>query len=602
MVHFSTVRRVGYLAALAVVVSACSRGSSVGDASPRIDPIPLQLAGGGESVEVEVGNYVADRENSELTYEVVSGGGSFDGDIYTNTFGTMGVFEVRFRVTDAAGNETEGVFDVEIQSANYAVVRQDTSGLQLLDTNTNYMLPVAASIAMPAFVAGFDNGVMVFQRGQGPALTLATFDPFTGRTEEIGDPLAQYVTYRGRTSDDQIVFTTGGAADTDLFLFNPRTRLTKELSATVGEADGNAMVNNADLVFYERGVGGQSDIYFYDPAADTTVAVATEVGDEQLLAVLADGGVVFSRTGESSETDLFYFHRSVGSLEIAASNGVLAAQDKAFAVGGDQGQVVFTAQSGLDVDLYFWDPQSGVETQIATGAVHAVEGIGAGNEVVYREEVSLTEHNLRFYDLDDAAAGVLHAAGDLGSLLALGNDGASSWAFVQGSSDLATVSAVRMTLAPSTVSQASLGDLEFGGQLQNGDVVMGRVDGTELVQFDLSGGVWLAPVSGLGLAFAGDGVDDGDFVYSLTVAAQTDLSMWDSSAMTSEVVSSGNGDDSFQFSSQNGTLLFTRVIEGNSNADLFCWDFDNGETQITDLDPAGFRHSYSVIGSYTGSR
>jgi len=601
MVHFSTVRRAGFLMALAVLATGCSGGSSTGDASPRISAIPQQLTAGGTALSLDVGEYVVDRENSALTYAVVTGGGSFADSTYSNTFATMGSFQVSFKVTDEAGNESIGTFDVDVTSGNFAVVREDTSGLQLLDTDTNSAISIAASISSPAFATTFSDGRLVFQRGLEAALTLASFEPFTRRTTEIGDPLAQYVTYRARTSDGRVVFTTGAPTDTDLFLFNTRTRMTTELSATVGEIDGDALVNNADLIFYERGAGGQSDIYYYDPSTDTTAAVAADANDEQLLAVLADGGVVFSRVGAGGETDLYYFDRATGLAEVGANTPALDTRDKLFAVGGSQGQIVFTAQNGADIDLFAWDPQTGIDSVIASPGVHAVEGIGAGDEVVYRTEVSGTEHDLYFYDLTDGTTAAVRDASDLGSVLAITGDGTTNWAIVQGSSTPSSVSAVKLIASPVMPTHPAGGTLELGGLLQGGDVVVQRTDGTELVRFDLLSGGWDAAIVGAGLAFGGDGVDAGDFVYMLTVDSQSDLSMWDESANTTVIVSDTAGDDVYQSASLSGTVLFSRVTAPNTNADLFSWHPTNGEIQITDVDPAGFRHDYTVLDIYAGA-
>ena len=139
------------------------------------------------------------------------------------------------------------------------------------------------------------------------------------------------------------------------------------------------------------------------------------------------------------------------------------------------------------------------------------------------------------------------------------------------------------------------------GVLTNGDIVGQRADGGALALFDVSAGTWGAPITGTGLVFEGNGLDTGDFVYRQTVSSQSDLAMWDASGTTSVTISDTAGNDVFQAKTVDGTILFTRVVSGNTNADLFVWNGTTA-TRLTDADAAGLKHDHSVLGQFTGTR
>lgn len=601
MVHrSSTLGRFRLLAAASVLFCACGSGG-VGNGTPRVTAIPLQITTGGTALSLDVASYVTDREGETVTYAVTStDGGSFAGSTFTNTFPTMGSYAVTFTATDTSGNAATGTFDVQVTSANYAVVNEDTSGMLLLDTMTNQFVRVAAGAATPTFATGLADGKLVYTRGSGVVQQLFVFDPYTRTTQQVGDGSLTYVTYRAKTSDDRLILTTGTSPDTDLYVFNPRTNLLTEVSAVDGEMDGDALVNGDDLVFYERGDSGQNDIYYYDPTTDTSTAVSTDANNEELLAVLADDGIVFSRVGTGGEHDLFYFKRGTGVAEIGTNVSALATADKAFGGSGTGSQVVFTADSGASVDIYFWSPTSGLATAIATSGTFGFAAIAPGNEVIYRSIVSSTEHDLFFYDLDDATTGTVRNASDIGSVLAVTSDGSTSYAIVTGSG-ITNALAVDLVASPTTVTFTGGSTVTLGAKLSNGDVIVQNSAHTAIGRFDVSAGAWTT-ISGTGLVFGGAGIDAGDFVYAETVSAQTDLNMWDDSGTTSVAVSSTAGTDAFCAKTLDGTVLFTRVVGTNTNADLFVWDATAGATRLTTVDSASLLHDHSVAGTFAGTR
>lgn len=582
---------------LLAVLAACSSGGDTSNAAPRYSTIPEQSTGGGTTFTLDVGDYVTDREGASLTYAVTSGGGAFAGSTYSNDFDSMGTHTVVFTVTDG-DKTTTCTFDVRVTSADYAVVKEDDTGLLLLDTATNSQVRVAASTQAPTFCAGLADGRMVYQLGNPSRLWI--FDPMTRTATRVGGDASGAAVFQAKTSDSRIVYTTGTSSDQTIWFLNPRTTVTHRIDDG-GLATTSVLVNDANLVYYEAGVGGQADVFYYDADENEQVVISAAATDEQLQGVLANGACVFSQVGGGGEAHLFYFRVGTGLVEIGHDMSALDTRNKTFLGSDTQSRVVFSALNGTDEELFSWNPANGQTTAIATGGDYAYDAIGAGNEVVYHEVVSSTEHDAYFYDLDDATADTVRNGSDITTVLAVVDGGSQRWALVQGSGAMSTVSAVPLESSPTPVDYTSGGALEFGGTLANDDVVVQRTDGTALCLFDSSAGTWNTPITGTGLAFGGDGLDAGDFVYALTASSQTDLSMWDASGTASVVVSDTTGDDTYGTNTLHGTILFTRVVGTNTTADLFVWDGTTA-TRLTTTDAADLNHDHTVLGTYSGTR
>lgn len=581
-------------AGLALLLGACGSSGS-GNAAPRLSTIPEQRVAGGAALSLDVAQYVSDREGSTLSYAVVSGGGGFTDSVYGHTFETLGSYTVQVRVTDGQGKSSDGAFTVKVTSANLAAVRVDNSGLKVLDTDTNAFLTVVGNTPTPSLATTLAKGQVVYQLAVGSGSQLWLYDTYTRRNGRIAETASGDVTWRTKTSDDRLLFTVGTGAGTELWFHNPTTGLTRQIAA----ASANPMVNSGDLVFHERTVGGQADIYYYDFSTDAVVAVATDARDERLLATLPNGGVVLSRVGAGGETDLFYFRVDTGLVEIGADQTALGSQHKTWLGHGGASEVVFSAQGGSSTDLWFWRPANGQSTQVTTGVTFAFDAVVA-RKVVYTVQVSGSEHDVFWFDMAAGAGGTVRDAGDVTTVLTTMSGGGLDWAVVQGSATPATVIAVPLAASPPPVSHAGGGAMEFGGKLANGDVVAARADGTALARFDVSAGAWTT-IAGTDLAFAGAGAEAGDFLYTGTVASQTDLFLWDDSATTSVTVSDLAGADAFQAVTADGKVLFTHVYTGNSNQDLMIWNGTTA-TRLTEADETGTLRDHTVLGTFTGAQ
>jgi hypothetical protein len=586
------------LLAVGLLLAAC--GSNANNASPRISEVPQQSTTGTAAFSLDLGDYVTDREGAALTFAVSDGGGSFAGDVYSNTFATMGEYVVTFTVTDGVQTST-GDFTVAVTAANLVVVKEDESGLLLLDSGSNQFVRVTGATGTPTFVAGLGNGRMVHSKPGGGGAQLHVFDPFTRTNTQLSANAAGAVTYEAKTSDDRVVYVVTGTTETVLHLFNPRTGVDRVIAS--GTAI-DAVVNAQDLVIYEVGVNGQADVYAYDIEDDAAQVVADAATAEQIVGLLPNGGVVLSRIGTGGESDLFCWKLDTGLVEIGADLTAIASDNKTFHAAGTSSQVVFSAASGPVSELHSWNPANGQTTNLSaivgSGAFDVFAAIGAGNEVVWNRVVSGSEADAYCHDLDAGTTATVRNGADISEVLGVSGDGTTQWAFVRASGATSSLLAVSLIATPATQTWAAGGAVATTiGTLANGDVVGQRTDGTALNVFDVSAGTWGTAITGTGLAFAGDGVDAGDFVYSLTASSQTDLSMWDASATTSIVISNTAGNDVFQVLTANDTVLFTRAT-GASTADLFVWNGTN--TQLTQADAAGLLHDHEVLGKYAGAR
>lgn len=581
------------LAATALVATSCSDGRSVTNASPRIVDIPQQATVGGSTFQIDLSDYVSDRESPTLTYTVLAGGGSFSSSTYSNMFDSIGTYDVTFQVTDGPKTEN-GTFTVEVTSANLVPVNQDSAGLMLLDSASNTLTRVTSTTPNVSVRTLTGTRNLVYTLGTGSEAWY--YDTYAGQSTQLAADVDGGANYQNTTSDGKLIYTTGTAPSLTTWFYNPTTTVTRNI-ADGGLSTLTVLVNSDDLVFYEDGVNGQADIWFYDPSEDEAVAVATEATDEQLLAVLPNGGVVFSRVGTGGELDLYYFRVGTGLVEIGADITALASRNKTFQVHDSNSKVVFTALNATDDELYFWDPGLGQTIAIATGVNTTVfNEVGTGNEIVYNVVVSGTEEDTSYIDLDDNTAATLRNSSDISTVSAVISDGSTSWAIIRGSGALSDKLAVSLVASPSTQTWSAGGTVVGGGRVANGDYVAQRLDGTALNFFDVSAGTWQTQINGTGLDFQGDGLESGDFCYVAEASGQDDLIMWDESATGSVVISGATGDDAFAALTLDGTILFTRKDGTNTTRDLFIWD-GTTVTRLTNEDADGNFSDYAVAGT-----
>jgi parallel beta-helix repeat protein len=130
------------VAALAVCCGCSDGGTTVipvgWNGVPQVAAIPDQRATRDFPFSLDLSPYVTDDSGpvSSLTFLVVSGGGSFTGAVYENTFNATGPVTVEFLVLDTAGALTQGSFNVDVLSPPVADFTADvTNGTATLSVS-----------------------------------------------------------------------------------------------------------------------------------------------------------------------------------------------------------------------------------------------------------------------------------------------------------------------------------------------------------------------------------------------------------------------------------------------------------------------------------
>ena len=585
------------VAAVAAVSAACS-GGSVDNAAPRIDAVPIQTVARGGAFSIDLATYVTDLEEDELSYEVVSGGGSFAGSVYSTTFATMGEYGVTFRVSDGAYSD-QATFTVDVTTGRLAVVSEGSSGLLVLDTRTGAFRRLASTAPTPRFLAPAGSRHALYELGLNGALWI--YDAYSKSSIELAATIPGNAALEAVTADGKVLYTTGEAPAVSLWLYDPGPALAQLIGESL--ASPNVTVGASGEVFFQVETGGQSDIVYYSPSSNITVTVSDDSADEQIVAVTPDGGVVFRRVGAGGEFDLLYCLPGAAVAEVGADVAGMPDRDKTFALADSDSRIVFTAEAAGNDELFAWDPATAQTTTIRAGVdTEVFAEIGAGDELVYSVASSGSVQDVYYHDLDDGVTATLRAAGDTSVVLAVTSDGAMSWALIQPGSALAELHVISLDAVPTSQVWLAGGDAGLGAVLENGDLIAQRDDGAAIAVFDVAAGGWTSPIAGSGLDVAGAGLAAGDFVYEVQVSGQGDLMMWDASVGSPVTISSDVDDDAYDVADVGAAIFFQRRIGGAVTRDLFCWD-GTATKQLTGAATASSGLDYEVRGEpFTASR
>ncbi len=113
---------------------------------PEVAAIPDQNATEGSPFSLDVSAYVTDEDDvADLTFTVISGGGSYTGTTYLHTFTSPGTVSVKFLVTDTEGLSGLGSFNVDVAAAtnNPPTISIDPLPDQTAALNQTFVLNVA---------------------------------------------------------------------------------------------------------------------------------------------------------------------------------------------------------------------------------------------------------------------------------------------------------------------------------------------------------------------------------------------------------------------------------------------------------------------------
>ena len=603
MRQFNNTHRALTALAAALTFTACS--TSTDDSRPRLNSIPAQVTTGGSTFSLDLSTFVTETDGQPVTYSVESGGGSFAGSTYSNVFDALGEYTVRFAVSDGLKG-VNGEFDVRVTTSNFAAVKAGTS-LALLDTDTGKFLQVSSADSPETFKAGLSIGHLVFERTTSGNVDLFVHDPLTRTTYALGEDPDLDEVYRGKTSDNQVLFRTTPrtASQGDLFLWSPTTMTSRIVRAVEGQDDGTALVMANNDIALEGDVDGVAEIFVYDTSEDTLIRITTTAGAETLVGVTANG-LVFSGRGSASEVDLFYWSPGTGLLEVGADISTLESVSKTYRAFDGAEKIVFTAPVSGVTNVWFWDPATGVSTNASAGTValentfHAVTG--EGHVVFSADDTGASAVDLYVRQLLTTAttAAVPNAGNDTDTFRSVAVD--TSVPYVVFSRNT-TIGVYNVSGATTDIETNGAG-LTFADTLVNGDVVLVAGDASAIFHYDPATGTSTSAGTGTTVTYAGEGPNDGDFAYTKVVSAQTDLFFYDLSTTTEETVSADAAADTFQASALGGQILFTRPVGTNTTVDLFRWTAGSPATveQLTPVFTGATAVDHSVVGTYAATR
>jgi Tol biopolymer transport system component len=576
-----------YAYALLLALCACGHGGS--NTAPRLSTIPLQQTASGTAVTLDVSSYVTNIEGDALTYSVDSGGGSFTGSTYTNTFATLGTYTVDFTVTDTLDKHGTGSFTVKVTSANLVAFDETENGvpsLHLLDADTHHTIRFAANGDSVTFKAALPKGQVVYERSIAGQYDLYVWDVATRTTTVLGNDQAKNERYAGKTSDGKVVFTAASGTDTDLYLWNPATGMTRTISNTLGQVDENAVVTSGNYVFYERGNAGQRDVWYYSYADDESLEVATGATAEQIVRAVGSDSILLTRVGGSGESDLLYYSISGGLVEIAGTSGSGLADYTKSVLGLDaSNRVVFYATSGGTRALAVCDPTTGDLRTIASGAGSSQPAFSqvAGSFVAWREFVSGSDYNVRRYSWDSNTSATVASSSDAETAVFMAATGEVYFTREVSGSDVD----LYYWNGTSASAVATAGGSAYS-------VLQGFADGAVVYSYDYTpgdgGALYVYTPGGSSTtvttsnAFVmGDGAATGDFVYQTGTGTSADLAYWTggSTLSSTTIAATASVGDLYVLAKSNGDVLFKKSDGSTSN--LYYWKKSGAvTTQVTD--------------------
>ena len=576
------------LAVAFLAVFAVSCNNTAKDASPKLKTVPLQKVSGGTSFVLDLKSYVSN--SAAPTYSVVSGGGSFSGSVYTRAFPTLGTYTVEFQVVNNGGGKVSGSFEVQVTSAEIALVRSNT-GMSLLDTQTSNFASVFQDDGRTkTYKASLSDGSVIFEVTQSAQKDLWLHNPSQSNTDVFGGDASNDDVYVGKTSKGLILFMTGKSPTRGLKLYNPLNKTSFQVfAASDGSRDErNAMIDTTnDIIYFESAKnGGQADIYAWNVATSTATAVSTNAKDEDLIAVLSNGAAIYRRTGAAADWDLFYYTTTTGAIEVGADMAAgPAAESKTFKAGSSTGVVIFeTTDGGGDEDLYSWSPATNTTATVAmTGSDETWVATTGSGRWIYTTNNGGGDFDLAWWNPATQTGGSIANSGNAetyngtlknGDVVYTVNTGA-------GGLDLTWWDESGNTSTTFPGAGGTNTDQVFRKVLANDDVVY--TTGADIFTYTPSTNTAVSVATAAGTESFGGESSGGDFVISLVTGGSTHLYLWDRSANAAVAVSTAAGTATFQGASSGGLILYSRVNTGATTSNLYSFAPATSTTnQVTD--------------------
>ncbi len=488
----------GLVPALLLPSYSCS-GSGGHGGPPVISTIPLQYGSSGFEVSVDLGSYIADPDTADSTLtltETSSWGGSFSGTTYTNTFDTMGTYEVTFKAVDPDGHSSTGSFNVRLNKG-VLFVYHVSNDLRYVDGGTGYVKDFSGNDGYTeAWQGTLSDGKIVFKRTVGSQDDLYVYDPITGDLKTVADDSEEDETYVGGTSYGAVLYSKGSAGSRDLYLYDPSTGQTTTVSDNSLD-DLNAHVGSGDDIYFERASStGQKDIWHYDTGSGELKAVSTDSHDEGIDRTLPNGNLVYWRLNVNGTKDLYYYTTSGDSYTICAGS-----EEDAVAGNTSSSHVLYTKDGA---GLYVFNVSTMASASIETsGTVTYKTSMGSGDYVIYELSGNLYAYRISTgtkttvassasYEgkLSDDATLVYSASNDLYTY------SLSSGTAVNISSTSGTASSFDAVLSNDDIVFTESGALKYWDTSAATKKDVSTSDGTETYKGDMGGGKFCFATTG----------------------------------------------------------------------------------------------------------
>ena len=564
--------------ALMIGIVGCSKLPARLGPGPTVSAIPLQEASTGDELRVNLSDYVDNPGEQTLSWQVLSGPGSIEGETYVGTFDQIGSVDVSVRVANRDGRSSDANFKV-VALHGYMAVVQNGHGLEVLDGGAGTVSAIDVGGNLPLVYRDvMPDGSLIYERMGGSGIDLFHYDHKESR--QIGQGLGLNTIYDNHTPSGQVFFEEGTASETSLYLWNPDGETATRIARRPYMHNRNAFFSPPDVVYFEFGNNGQADIYFWRIGIGDPATGYSSDHHEEIKAVLPDGGVVFSTKGLGGEDELLYYRMGHGVFTVGGDlPASVQDQDMTYVTLSSQGLVVFETGT-TSRDLWVWNAPGLTTSEVAaTSADERYEAMTSDDLIVYSVTTAPGNNDLKLYNYS------VGASTDIGA-------SAANEVFELTLSDSDVIYAVetatnrslhRFDVATNTVDTIaeSVGEsYATVAVLTNDRLVYSRTGAPSSIH------TW-NPVTGTSMlaggpdaTFAGQG-PNGGFVMHVTAFGQTDLALWDGTSGQVVTIAQGPQDEHFEAAFGNGAVIYSVVVPPKTTTDLFQW-LNGAATRMTD--------------------
>ncbi len=580
--------------ALIIGVVGCSKmpSTTTEGPTPSLNEIPLQEAGTGIELRMDLSEYADNTEEQILTWEILSGPGSIDSGTYVSTFYEVGSVEITVRATNESGNTADADFVVVALHGHMAIV-QNGNGLEVLDAGSGIVYPIDIGGNLPlVYREILPDGSLIYEKMGGSGIDLFHYDHTESR--QIGDTAGLNTVYDNHTPDGRIFFEQGSAAETSLNLWDPETDETTRVAWRPAMHNRNAFFAPPDIVYFEYGNNGQADVHFWQIGVGESATAYSSGHSEEIKTVLPDGGVIFATKGLLDEDELLYYRKGRGLFTVGGDlPASVQDQDINYVTISSQGLVVFES-GGASKDLWIWNPLGLTTNAIAaTSADERFSTISSDDLITYSTTPVAGNSDLKIYNYSTSTST------DIGV-----NNGSEVFELLLSDSDViyavettAGRSLHRFDVASNTneiIADFASENYTAVAALSNDRLIYTR-DGASTALFTWNPATGTSvQAGGSNASYAGQGPHGGFLMY-IAAFGQTDLALWDGTNGQVTTITQTPQDETLEAVFDNGAVIYSVVVPPKTSTDLFQWQ-DSMTTRLTNGNA-----SYSVVSVLRGN-